>query len=127
MFKSKNKKILIIEDNEDMRFLLESKLKEQGFDVSVAGDGKSGLKKVLKEKPKLVLLDLMLPEMNGEQVLKEIKHKKLLKKIPVIIITNKADDATKEHCLKYLGATDYLIKSNYTITQIVNRAKKFLS
>ena len=100
-------KILIVEDNRDMQFILSNILKDKGYEVIVAGDGKKGLNKVRTQSPDLVLLDIRLPEMNGIEVLKEIK--KIDSDIVIIMLTAYGQIKDAVHAMK-LGAFDYITK-----------------
>ena len=119
------KKILIIEDEENLKFLLAQKLTGEGFDVEEAIDGEKGMKKVKENKPDLILLDLLLPGIDGFEVLSRLKRDSGLESIPVIIISNFSQEGEVERGLK-LGAIDYLIKANLTLDQIVESVRKVL-
>ena len=121
-----NKKtILIIDDEASLRNVLHNKLEKEGFTVLTAQDGKEGWEKVC-QKPDLVLMDLMLPEIPGEKILKLMNEKGLIKEIPVIILSVKGDDANMQNCLKILGAKDYLVKSDYTLNEILKKINKYI-
>lgn len=120
------KKILVIEDEKTLRLLIVQILTEDGFEVEEATDGEEGIRKVKESKPDLILLDLLLPGINGFKVLEEIKKDRFLKLIPVIIFSNLGQTEEIERGLK-LGAVDYLIKANFTLDEVVNRVKKVLS
>lgn len=121
----KTKTILVIEDEPGLLSALEERLQE-GFSVVTARTGEEGLDAIKAKKPDLVLLDLMLPEMSGEQVLKTMKEHGLTKDIPVIILSAKGDDATVVNCLNTLGATDYLVKSHFSLEEVVKKIEKNL-
>lgn len=123
---NKKKKILVIEDDESLRHALRDELDRNGFKVSEAETGEKGLNLIRKKKQDLVLLDLMLPKMPGEQVLKKMNEEGLTKKMPVIILTAKGDEANVNNCLTNLGASDYLIKSNYTLKGVINKINNLL-
>ncbi len=76
-------------------------------------------------KPDIILLDLIMPIMNGFEVLEQIKKKKLVKDIPVIVVSNLAQDSEREECLR-LGATDYLIKSDFLMKDVIEKIKKYI-
>lgn len=119
-------KILIIEDDRFLRDLLSRKLQDEKFEVVTAIDGEEGLKKTEEEKPDLVLLDLILPSMNGFEVLKEIKKNPRLSAIPIIILSNLGQKEDVERALTG-GAEDYLIKANFTLDEILEKIKKYLT
>ena len=119
------KTILIIEDDKFLRDLIAKKLKKEGFDISEAIDGEKGLKKTKTEKPDLVLLDLILPGIDGFEVLAEIKKDSALIKIPIIILSNLGQKDDIERGMK-LGAVDYLIKAHFTPGEIIDKIKTIL-
>jgi len=120
------KKILIIEDDNILRKAIIFALEEENFNIVYAIDGEDGFEKVKTEKPDLVLLDLMLPRTPGEKVLKDIKTTKELKDIPVIVFSAKSDDASIVNCVDVLGANDFLVKSSYTLEEMIKKIKKNL-
>ena len=122
---SDKKKILIIEDDHDVRELYAEVLRDEGFDVQEAVDGRSGLAKVLEDGYDLLLLDIMLPKFDGLEVLKTIKEKAKVKGIPVILLTNLGRESIIKEGFS-LGADGYLIKSEHTPEEIVEEVKKFL-
>ncbi len=117
------KNILIIEDDEFLIGLLGKKLKSEGFEVSMAKDGKTGAKKAKQEKPDLVLLDLLLPEIDGFEVLAMLKSDPEVKNIPVLVLSNLDQKSDIDKVIK-LGAMEYLIKAQSTPEEIVDRIKK---
>jgi DNA-binding response OmpR family regulator len=119
-------KILIVEDDKFLRELIAKKLKNEGFDVVEAVDGEEGLKKIKEERPDLVLLDLILPGIDGFEVLARVKEDPNLAQIPVIILSNLGQREEVERGLK-LGARDYLIKAHFTPGEIVEKIKNILS
>jgi DNA-binding response OmpR family regulator len=116
------KKILIIEDEEILSNLLEKKLKEIGYDVSVAFDGEEGLNKIKELKPDLVLLDIIMPKKGGFEVLEEMQKDSQLKKIPVIIISNSGQPVEISKALD-LGVKDYLIKTQFDPQEVIEKVK----
>ena len=121
----KTKTILIIEDEETISSMYKAKLEESGkFKVLTAYDGVSGLEAARKEKPDIVMLDVILPQIDGFSVLAELKKKDSTKKIPVIMLTNLGTDEDKEKGKK-LGAADYLVKANLTPAQVEEKIKQY--
>jgi len=118
-------KILIIEDDKFLRGLIAQKLKAEGYEVTEAAEGREGLEKVKKEKPNLVLLDLVLPGIDGFEVLKKIKEDPSTSFLPVIILSNLGQKESVEKGLK-MGAVDYLIKAHFTPTEIIEKVKNNL-
>lgn len=119
-------KILIIEDDKFLRELISRKLTKEGYDIEEAIDGEQGVKKVLEVKPDLVLLDLILPGMNGFEVLEKVKDNPKVSKIPIIILSNLGQKDEVEKGLK-LGAIDFLIKAHFTPEEIVDKIKTVLT
>jgi DNA-binding response OmpR family regulator len=123
---TKTAKLLIVEDDKSIRDLYEIKLTKAGFVVITANDGGTGWDMAQKESPDLILLDVMMPVMNGFEVLKRLRKDKNTKDIPVIILSNygEVDQMTQGFLV---GATDYLIKAEHTpadVLDIVNETLK---
>ena len=114
------KKILIIEDDKFLRELITRKLIQENFEISEAVDGEEGLKKIKEEKPALILLDLILPGIDGFEVLTKMKEDPGLASIPVIILSNLGQREDVERGLK-LGAVDYLVKAHFTPNEIIDK------
>ncbi|MCK5061376.1 response regulator [Candidatus Parcubacteria bacterium] len=125
--KSNKKIILTIEDDKVLRKLLKAELIRAGFQVLEARDGQEGIVIAKDKQPDLILLDLMLSTMPGEKVLKEVGVNKLTRNIPVIVLTLKADEASKINCQNILGARDYLIKCDVTLDEVVSKITQELS
>ena len=119
------KKILIIEDDRFLRELIVRKLKGEGYQTNEAADGEEGFEKVKKSPPDLVLLDLILPGIDGFEVLSKIKEEPTLSAIPVIILSNLGQREEVEKGLK-MGAVDYLIKAHFTPGEIIEKIKAVL-
>lgn len=117
------KKILLVEDDPLLIDIYTTKLKNSDFEVLVAKDGQSALEIFEKEKPDLILLDIVLPNVNGWEVLREIKDKK--GKTKIIILSNLGQKEEIEKGLS-LGADKYLIKADFTPTEVVEEIKKLL-
>jgi DNA-binding response OmpR family regulator len=119
------KKILIVEDDKFLRELIVRKLEKEEYNVVEALDGEEGVRKIKEEKPDLVLLDLILPGIDGFEVLAKIKEDPLVEGIPVIILSNLGQREDVERGLK-LGAVDYLVKAKFTPGEIVEKIKNNL-
>ncbi len=119
-------KILIIEDDKFLRELITRKLQSEKFETTSAIDGESGLELVEKEKPDIILLDLILPGINGFEVLTKIKGNEAIASIPVIILSNlgQKDDIEKG---MNLGAVDYLVKAHFTPNEIIEKINQTLA
>ena len=116
------KKILIIEDDKFLRELIAQKLVKEGYDIAEAVDGEKGIKAVGEEKPDLVLLDLVLPGIDGFEVLARIKGDSEIAQTPVIILSNLGQKDDIEKGLK-MGAVDYLIKAHFTPAEIIEKIR----
>ncbi len=120
------KTILVIEDDQFLRELISQKLSKEGFKISEAMDGEEGVKKIQQEKPNLILLDLILPGLDGFEVLSQAKQDPALSEIPVIILSNLGQKEDIERGLK-MGAVDYLIKAHFTPGEIIEKIKQALT
>ena len=114
------KVIVLIEDEEVMVNLLVSKLEKAGYIVKTALDGVSGLDLVRSEKPNLVLLDMMLPRLNGFGILEKLNEEKIIPGLPIIIISNSGQPIEIDRALKF-GVNDYLIKVNFDPNELVSK------
>jgi DNA-binding response OmpR family regulator len=119
------KKILIVEDDKFLRELIVQKLVKEGYETSEAIDGEQGIKKIKEEKPDIVLLDLILPGIDGFEVLSQKKEDANVAQIPVIVLSNLGQKEDVERGLK-LGAVDYLIKAHFTPGEIIEKIKNIL-
>lgn len=117
------KLIVLIEDEEVMVNLLVSKLEKAGYVVKTALDGVSGLDLVRTEKPDLVLLDMMLPRLNGFGILEKLNEEKILPELPIIIISNSGQPVEIDRALK-LGVRDYLIKVNFDPNELITKVAR---
>jgi len=119
------KKILFIEDEAVLQKAFGDFLKKEGYGIVSALDGEQGLKLAKTVNPDLVLLDIIMPKMNGLDVLGKLKADSETKDIPVIILTNIEGTSEVEKALE-AGATTYLIKSSYTLEEVLTKIKKEL-
>lgn len=117
------KMILIVEDEKPLSHALEMKLKSQGYGTKVVTNGTDAIEELKKTKYQLVLLDLIMPVMDGFGVLTEMASHKL--KVPVIVLSNLGQDEDRTKA-KSLGAVDYFVKSNTPIAEILTRVKQAL-
>lgn len=120
-------KVLIVDDDQLLITMYEHKFRKDGFEVITALNGEDGLKKLREEKPTAVLLDIMMPKMNGLEVLKAIEKDLKIKDIPVILLTNLARDEEDIHKGLELGAVAYLVKNQLRPSQVVARVKEILA
>ena len=112
------KKIFIIEDDPFLSEMYAAKFSQSGFQVEMAIDGEKGLEKIKTSKPDLILLDIVLPKMDGFEILKKVKEDSQLNKIPIILLTNLGQKNEIEKGLA-LGAEEYIIKAHFTPTAVV--------
>lgn len=118
-------KILLIEDDSFLAQMYASKLQLANFEVIVASDGEKGLQLAKKNKPNLIVLDLLLPKKDGFAVLTEIKQDRALVKIPVLILSNLSQREEVKRCFE-LGAADYLIKAHTIPSEVVLTIQELL-
>ena len=120
------KTILFIEDEAAAQKALSEVLKGQGYQVVNALDGELGVKLAKAKKPDLILLDLILPKMDGFEVLGKLKADEDTRDIPIIILTNLERMEDVEKALE-LGAKTYLTKANYSLSEVVDKVEKAMS
>lgn len=119
-------KVLLIEDDPMVVRMYERKLKKEGFQVSLAFNGEEGLEQVKKNKPDFILLDIMMPKMNGIDTLKALKADPNSKDIPVVMLTNLGDRPEDVQKCKDLGALDYWVKANIKLKDVVGNIRKII-
>jgi len=124
---AKGAKLLLVEDDQFLRDLMITKLKREGFDVHVAVDGREGLHMIQTVKPEIVLLDVILPGLDGFNVLQQVRASgdQRVAEVPIVLLSNLGQDSDVQKG-KSLGANDYLIKSNLTIDEIIKKIRRFL-
>lgn len=121
-----NKKIiLIIEDDEVLLRALYLTFHEGDYTIATATDGETALKMTERLSPNIILLDLLLPKMNGFDYLKDIKANSKLKNIPVLVLSNLGDRESIEKA-KGLGANDYFVKSDTSLSDLRSKVNKIL-
>ncbi len=118
-------KILVVEDEEDIRNLIQLRFEKEGFRVATAPDGEIALRKARSEAPNLIVLDLMLPKKDGLSVCKELKGDEATKRIPILMLTAKAEEVDRVLGFE-LGADDYLTKP-FSPRELVLRVKAILN
>jgi|SRR3989344_782501 len=119
-------RLLIIEDEAVVARMYEKIFNYAGFTVKIAGDGEDGLAKVKTTNPDLILLDIMMPKMDGLKVLDLLKKDEFTKNVPVVILTNLGNDAVVTEAFR-LGATGYIFKSGMSNDRIVEEVKQYLT
>lgn len=117
--------IVIIEDDQVISQMYRMKFESEGFEVHVAYDGATGIMLVKKVSPSLILLDMQMPGMNGDEALTEIRKHDWGKMIPVIVLTNLGEEEAPKH-LRSLGIESYIVKADLTPRQVVDRVKTTL-
>lgn len=120
---SPQKKILIVEDEKLLGDALELKFKHEGYTVIRSANGQEGLEKVTSEKPNLILLDLMMPVMDGKTMLRKLREMDEFKTLPVIVLTNAGDVDNIRETQRFYNAEEFMIKSNVTPEEIVKKVK----
>lgn len=118
-----NRKILIIEDDKFFRDIISKKLQKENFDVATANDGKEAFAYLASNIPDMIILDLILPGLDGYEILSILKKDKKTSGIPVIILSNLGQQEEIERA-RTLGATDFMIKINFTLEEIVARVNQ---
>ena len=119
-------KILLVEDDPFLIDIYTTKLKEAGFEVVVADDGKKAIALAQKEAPELIALDIVLPHVDGWDILRQIKADPQLQNTKVIILSNLGQKEEMEKGFS-LGASGYLVKAHHTPSQVVEEIKKIIS
>lgn len=118
-------KILLVEDDETLVKMYALKFKEENLNLLVAKEGEAGLKQAQKELPNAILLDIMMPKMDGFAVLVELKKGDKTKNIPVLMLSNLGQEADIAKG-KALGAADYIVKSSMTPAEVVAKVRTYL-
>ncbi len=123
---SDKKKVLLVEDDTMIIKMYDRKLTMDGFEVFSSFNGEEGLEILSREIPDVILLDIMMPKMNGFEMLKRVKADSRYKDIPVIILTNLGDRSEDVKKSKELGASDHLVKANTALRDISAKIKEIL-
>lgn len=119
------KKILIVDDDPFILDMYILKFKEQGFDVETARDGRGGLDKIANYQPDVLLLDIVMPVMDGFDVLSELKKRGSNHKIKIVLLSNLGQKSDIERGME-LGANDYIIKAHFTPSEVVEKVRDLL-
>lgn len=119
-------KILLIDDDEALLAVFTTALQKDGFETVTASTGAQGLEKAKSEKPDLILLDQILPDISGNEVLKQVKANEITKNIPVIILSNFSQEELVKEAINE-GARDYVFKYQVATSDVVNKVKDALS
>ena len=116
------KTILVVDDEKDLRDAIATALSYEGFEILTAADGEEGLACALEKQPDLIFLDIMMPKMDGVELLKQLRADSWGKKVPVIVMTA-IDSMEKVAEVLEQGGNEYLTKSSITLSAIVQKAK----
>lgn len=119
-------KILVVEDDPFLQEFITKRLLEENFEVLSAKDGQEGIDLAKEKKPDLIILDLILPNKNGYEVLEELKKDSSTSKIPVLILSNLGQKEKIEEALKK-GASDFLVKAYFSLEEIILRVRLHLA
>ncbi len=119
-------KILIVEDDPFLLGMYSTKFEMEGFDIVTAENGVAGYETAVSEKPDLILLDVLLPEKDGFDVLRDLKKNVATREIPTVMLTNLSQKDDFEQGLG-LGARDYLVKAHHLPSEVVSKVKQILS
>ncbi|OGY87790.1 MAG: hypothetical protein A2233_02130 [Candidatus Kerfeldbacteria bacterium RIFOXYA2_FULL_38_24] len=121
-----NNTILLVEDDEMLHTMYTQKFTKEGYEVKSAYNGAEGIELAEQYQPSVILLDIIMPKMDGFVALKKLKKNEATKHIPVILLTNlgQEEDIRKG---RELGATDYFIKANHTPAEVVEKVKEVMS
>jgi DNA-binding response OmpR family regulator len=118
--------ILLVEDDTFLVDMYSRKFADYGYAVITASNGKQALEHIKTKKPNIILMDVVMPEMDGFETLKAIKSDASMKDVPVIMLTNLGQKEEVEKALQ-MGASDYLIKAHFTPTEVANKVKEFIA
>ena len=118
-------KILVIEDEKILLDAIAKKLQVAGYSVRTALNGEEGLEKIKEEKPDLILLDILMPKVDGFEVLKKMSEDKELSEIPVVIISNSGQPVEIERAMS-MGVKDYLIKAEFDPEVVIAKVRNIL-
>lgn len=117
--------VLLVEDDVFLSSIYQKKFEMEGYKVSLADNGEKALVEVKKKKPDIVMLDILLPKLDGFAVLEKLKADSEVKDIPVILLTNLGQKDDVEKGLQ-MGAADYLIKAHFKPSEVVDKIKQVL-
>ena len=121
-----SKKVLIVDDEEDMREVLGDKFSTCGFEVELAENGKEGLKMAKKWHPSVIVLDIIMPKMDGTSMLRELRRDAWGKSVPVVVLTNISDTKELDEINK-IGIQSYMLKAEWNLSSIVENVKETIS
>lgn len=117
--------VLIVEDEKMLADMYATKFSMEGFTAAQANDGQAGFDAATANPPDIILLDIIMPKLDGFTVLKQLRAQEQTKNVPIILLTNLGQDEDIKKG-KELGATDYFVKANHTPAEVVNKVKEVL-
>lgn len=115
-------RILIIEDEEALARVIKEKFDKEGYESVIVEEGEEALSKARQFKPDVILLDLLLPQRNGFEILQDLKIDPELKTAPVIVLSNLGEDENIKRAI-LLGAADYFVKTQHPISEVVEKVR----
>lgn len=120
------KSVLIVEDEKPMQRILADKFRDKGYRVTTADNGQEGLERIKTQKPDIVIMDLLMPVMSGQNMLQELREINEFRNLPVIVLTNAGEVDNIRQTKTYNNAASFLIKSNVSLDEIVQRVELVL-
>jgi DNA-binding response OmpR family regulator len=123
--KKNGKTVLIVDDESSLRKAMGEKLFLSGFEIFEAGDGNEGMEIALSKHPNLILLDILMPKVDGIEMLKMLRADEWGKNVPVVILTNVSDYTQLEEALK-MGVSDYMVKAEWSLKDVVIKVRSIL-
>lgn len=123
----KNKKILIVEDEESYKNTLKMALEEEGYEILVAGNGEVGLTMALNYHPDLIIIDLIMPRMDGSTMFEQLRYDAWGSKVPAIVLTNLNPQDTMYNKLLFNDVSSYLIKTKVQIQDVVQKVNEVVN
>lgn len=117
--------VLIADDNEFFPKLLQGELEKLGYNVMIVPDGESAIEQIKKDTPFLLLLDLIMPKVNGFDVLEELNNLKIIDKISVLVFSNLSQDEDIKR-VKELGAVDYIVKQDLSLADVISKIRAII-
>lgn len=125
MFEEENKKILLVDDDEFLLDMYSKKFKEAGFYIDTAFDGRQGLQKLKEDDFDLLLLDLVMPDIDGLELLETIKEEGIRQELIVIVLSNQGTNESIDK-VKEIGVDGYIIKANTVPSEVLEKVKKII-
>ena len=118
-------KILLVEDDQILAKLYQTKFQKEGYEIQLAYDGQEGLDKLKAFTPDIIILDLIMPRVDGFSFLQKVKPDPDLSKIPVLVLSNWGQESDIKRAQE-LGAKDFFVKADISLSQMIEKVKKYL-